>query len=119
MTIKEASERLGIPPSTIRFYERKGLLPDLKRDVTGNRIFEQNSLNWINLLIYLRATGMSITNLQQFTSLAVQGKSTIPQRQALLEEYKLELQRKQEVLTKALAAVNQKLEYYRVYSLIP
>ena len=115
MTIKEASERLEIAPSTIRFYDKKGLLPDLKRDVNGNRIFEQKSLDWINLLIYLRATGMSITSLQQFTNLAIQGESTIPQRQALLEKYKLELQRRQEVLDKAFEAVNRKLEYYRVY----
>jgi MerR family transcriptional regulator, aldehyde-responsive regulator len=115
LSIKEASERLGIPPHTIRFYERKGLLPFLQRDSNGNRMFEQKDLEWINLLMWFRATGMTVADLKQFVQLAVQGESTIPQRQALLERHKLELQKRQLELDKAFEAVNQKLSNYEAY----
>jgi DNA-binding transcriptional MerR regulator len=115
LSIKEASERLGIPPHTIRFYERKGLLPFLQRDSNGNRMFEQKDLEWINLLMWFRATGMTVADLKQFVEFAVQGESIIPQRQALLERHKLELQKRQLELDKAFEAVNKKLSNYEAY----
>ncbi|MEK3757260.1 MULTISPECIES: MerR family DNA-binding transcriptional regulator [unclassified Paenibacillus] len=52
LSIKEASERLGIPPHTIRFYERKGLLPFLQRDPYGTIKIRHYILSkWVNLRI--------------------------------------------------------------------
>lgn len=112
LSIKEASERLGIPSHTIRFYERKGLLPFLQRDPYGNRIFEERDMEWINLMIWFRATGMTVAELEQFVELAVQGDSTIPQRQDLLEKHKQKLQERQRELDRAFEAVNLKLAKY-------
>ncbi|MGD7007312.1 MerR family DNA-binding transcriptional regulator [Metabacillus sp. 84] len=44
-TIKEDSEQLGCPAHTIRFYEKEGLIPYIKKDKNGNRLFEQDSLD--------------------------------------------------------------------------
>jgi DNA-binding transcriptional MerR regulator len=115
LSIKEASQQLGIAPPSIRFYERKGLLPFLKRDDNGNRIFEPRDLEWLNLLIWFRTTGMTVADLQRFVALAVQGEATIPDRQQLLEKHKLELQRRQAELDKAFEAVNRKLDQFKSY----
>lgn len=93
-------------------YEKEGLLPSLKRDEQGNRIFEPDDLNWISLMTCFRSTGMPVAALKQMVELATQGNSTIPQRQAILEAHKQELQRRQGELDRALEAVNLKLARY-------
>ncbi|CAI6085468.1 MerR family transcriptional regulator [Cohnella sp. JJ-181] len=111
-TIKEASERLGCPAHTIRFYEKEGLLPFIKRDLHGNRLFEQDHLDWIRLMTCFRATGMKISLMKQMVNLALDGDATIPQRKAILNQYKEELFRRQHELAEALDAVNNKLAIY-------
>ncbi|WP_405152506.1 MerR family transcriptional regulator [Paenibacillus sp. FSL K6-0108] len=111
-TIKEASERLGCPAHTIRFYEKEGLLPYIKRDKNGNRLFEQDHLDWVRLMTCFRATGMKLSLLKEMVDLALDGDSTIPQRKAILNQYKEDLFRRQNELAEALDAVNNKLSIY-------
>ena len=68
--IKEAAERLGLPAHTIRYYEKEGLLPSLKRDEQGNRVFEPEDLKWIALMTCFRSTGMPVAALKQIVELA-------------------------------------------------
>ncbi|MCG7379773.1 MerR family transcriptional regulator [Paenibacillus sp. ACRSA] len=111
-TIKEASERLGCPAHTIRYYEKEGLLPYIKRDQYGNRLFEQEHLDWINLMTCFRATGMKISLMKQMVNLALDGDSTIPERKMILNHYKEDLFRRQRELAEAIDAVNNKLSIY-------
>lgn len=111
-TIKRASEILGCPAHTIRYYEKEGLLPNIKRDNAGNRLFEEKDLEWINLMTCFRATGMKVADLKKIVDLALQGEETIPQRQALLESHLLEIKKRQLELKKAYEAVNFKLDKY-------
>jgi MerR family transcriptional regulator, aldehyde-responsive regulator len=111
-SIKEVSEKLGIPPHTIRYYEKEGLLPPIQRDSYGNRMFEQKDLDWMDIMMRLRATGMSVELIKQMVNLSTKGHSTIPERKAILEKHKLELQRRQLELDKANEALNKKLLVY-------
>ncbi|MDQ0875637.1 DNA-binding transcriptional MerR regulator [Paenibacillus sp. V4I3] len=111
-SIKEASERLGLPSHTIRFYEKEGLLPFIQRDQHGYRIFEQKDLDWIYLMTCFRTTGMTVTALKQIVDLAIQGESTLQERKEILENHKMELQKRQLELDKAFEAVNHKLTIY-------
>ncbi|MFE4714282.1 MULTISPECIES: MerR family transcriptional regulator [Bacillales] len=111
-TIKEASEKLNCAAHTIRFYDKEGLLPNIRRDDHGNRMFEKRDLDWIRLMTCFRATGMSVADLKQIVDLALQGDETIGQRRAILEAHQEEIKRKQRVLDEAFEAVSQKLEVY-------
>lgn len=111
-TIKEASERLGCPAHKIRYYEKEGLLPYIQRDRHGNRLFEQEHLDWMRLMTCFRATGMKVATLKEMVRLALEGDSTIPERKRMLNEYKKDLQRRQKELTEAFDAVNNKLSIY-------
>ncbi|QQZ59156.1 MerR family transcriptional regulator [Paenibacillus sonchi] len=112
ISIKEASEKLGLPAHTIRYYEKEGLLPFLQRDEYGNRIFEEKDLESISLMNCFRATGLPVAALKQMVDLTLQGDSTIPQRAAILREYKQDLERQQQELDRAFAIVNMKLSKY-------
>lgn len=111
-TIKEASERLGCPAHKIRYYEKEGLLPYIRRDQNGNRLFEEEHLDWMRVMSCFRATGMKVSVLKQMVNLAMEGASTIPLRKAMLTQYKKELHQRQNDLNQALEAVNQKLSIY-------
>ncbi|MCG7382062.1 MerR family transcriptional regulator [Paenibacillus sp. ACRRY] len=111
-TIKEASERLGCPAHKIRYYEKEGLLPYINRDQNGNRLFEEEHLDWMRVMSCFRATGMKVSVLKQMVNLAMEGASTIPLRKAILTQYKKELHQRQNDLNQALEAVNQKLSIY-------
>ncbi|MEC0167524.1 MerR family transcriptional regulator [Paenibacillus graminis] len=112
ISIKEASEKLGLPAHTIRYYEKEGLLPFLQRDGHGNRVFEEKDLESISLMNCFRATGLPVATLKQMVDLTLQGDSAIPQRAAILREYKRDLERQQQELDQAFAIVNMKLSKY-------
>lgn len=59
-----------------------------------------------------RATGMKLSLLKEMVNLALGGDSTIPQRKAILNQYKEDLFRRQNELAEALDAVNNKLSIY-------
>ncbi|WP_240644507.1 MerR family transcriptional regulator [Paenibacillus paeoniae] len=111
-TIKEASEKLNCPAHTIRYYDKEGLLPNIRRDNKGNRLFDKRDLDWIRLMTCFRATGMSIAGIREIVELAMQGEATIAQRRAILEAHQAEIVKKQQVLSEAFEAVSQKLEIY-------
>lgn len=112
LSIKEVSEQLGISAYTIRYYEKEGLLPFLKRNNQGNRIFLDPDVKWLNLMTCFRSTGMPISSLKTMVELALEGDSTVDQRKEILENHKLELERRQKELDKAFHAVNEKLSLY-------
>lgn len=110
--IKKASEILNIPASTIRYYEKKGLLPHLKRTESGIRLFDEEMIDWITLVIYLLKTGMEISVLRKYTELAMEGDSTFHERLNILLKHKLVLEEKEKEIKDAKKALNKKLSAY-------
>ncbi len=84
-TIKDVSKRLGIPASTIRYYEKKGLLPNIRRTKGGIRQFDEETIEWLKLIECLKKTGLSLTKIREFMDMSTQGDATIPQRLALFQ----------------------------------
>ena len=56
-SIGEAAEKCGLSQHTLRWYERIGLLGAIERGGDGRRRFSDRDLDWLSLLIKLRATG--------------------------------------------------------------
>ena len=50
MKIGELAERSGIPASTIRYYEREGLLPKAQRGANGYRVYQASALDRLDLI---------------------------------------------------------------------
>ena len=47
MTISEVSEKYGLTPDTLRYYERIGLIPPVPRTKSGLRDYDEQSCGWI------------------------------------------------------------------------
>ncbi len=78
MRIKEVAEQFGLLPTTLRFYEEKGLIPAVPRDENGVRdygTFEVNGNSGFSPLHAQR--GVSIAMLQEYSRLCRAGDGTI------------------------------------------
>ncbi|NOU99476.1 MerR family transcriptional regulator [Paenibacillus planticolens] len=65
MKIKDVSKLTGLPISTLRFYERKNLIPDtfVKRDVNNYRIYSEEVVEFLNDVKALLSVDFSIEEL--------------------------------------------------------
>ncbi|MEV6924366.1 MerR family transcriptional regulator [Dactylosporangium sp. NPDC051485] len=110
---QEAAERSGFSPETVRYYERIGLLPPVRRTSSGRRVFEELDLKWLALLRCLRDTGMPITEMQAFIDLMRDGAGTRQERQEVLVAHAHRVQDQIERLQLHLGQINAKIDQYR------
>ena len=105
MTISEVSEKYGLTPDTLRYYERIGLIPPVPRTRSGLRDYDESSCNWIEFIKCMRDAGVPIDVLVEYVLLYQQGESTrqkrslmLAEQMRLLDEKIAELQRTREKL---------------------
>ncbi len=85
-TIKEVSRLLNIPATTLRYYDREGLLPFLDRRESGYRSFSEDDVAMLQMIECLKSTGMSIRDIRQYMDWVRQGEATLRERHRLLQE---------------------------------
>lgn len=64
VSIKEVSERFGISPYTIRFYEKERLF-NVPRNDKGIREFDDESIDTIKAIVHYRNVGMSLEDIRK------------------------------------------------------
>jgi DNA-binding transcriptional MerR regulator len=112
LRIGEMASRTGRSIHTIRWYETQGLIPDVIRDRGGRRVYSEYHVRWLDLMERLRCTGMSITQMRQYTTLAKQGDAMLAQRRALLAGHQVRVRENIIRWTEALALIDAKIEFY-------
>ena len=112
MTIAQVSKRFDISPDTLRYYERVGLIPPVPRTQSGIRDYDEASCGWIKLMKCLRAAGVQIDALVEYTALAQQGDQTQAQRKAILVEQRAQLEARIREMQSSLELLNKKIEHY-------
>src|SRR5262245_55750039 len=113
LTVKEASEFTGLTAHTLRYYERIGLIEPVARNVGGHRRYAQNDLEHLIFLHCLRDSGMSIQGMQQYATLASQGRVTLDSRLDLLEAHRHEVQARIHELEDKLGIIQAKIKRFR------
>ena len=111
-TIHEVCEKTGLSEHTLRYYEKEGLLPAIGRSAGGNRRYEEEDLERLELIICLKNTGMSLSGISHFAELASEGDSTLRERCALLEAQRDHLLSLMEQMQRHLDKVSCKLDCY-------
>lgn len=81
----EASTALNVTPKVVRGLCSSGLIPYVKRDRLGHRVFTEDQLNHARVILGLRQAGLKKAELRRYTNLVRQGDSTLAERKALLE----------------------------------
>ena len=96
-TIKQMAEMFGVTEHTLRFYTDQGLLP-CKRDGGNRRVFDEESVNWMQGIQCLKGCGASLEDIQEYCRLC------------LLEENEENLRLRYEIIRKQRTAAYQRLE---------
>lgn len=110
--MKETCEQVGMSYETLKFYCNKGLIPNVKRDKNNYRIFDDNNINWIKSLFCLKKCGMSIEEMKKYLDLCLQGQSSIPERKAMLNKKKKDLELKKKEIEDSLSFIDWKQNFY-------
>ena len=85
-TVGEMAKLLNIPGSTLRYYDKEGLLPFVERSSGGIRMFQEKDYEWLKVISCLKKAGMSLKDIREYINLAMQGDDTIDERLALFRE---------------------------------
>ena len=112
LLIGRLAERTGRSIHTIRWYEAQGLVPGVARDAGGRRIYTEGHVGWLQLMERLRKTGMSIAEMRRYTALVKQGRTTLKERQHMLQAHRERVQRTIEEWNEALALLDDKIDFY-------
>lgn len=112
MTIKEASERTGVSVDNLRYYERIGLIPEVPRNSSGIRDYDDLTLCLIDFIVKLKQSGMKLDSIREYMQLAMQGEETRNIRKEILIETKHELEAKLTEFRECFDVINHKIENY-------
>lgn len=114
LTIKEVSEKYGIPADTLRYYERIGVIPPVTRTAGGIRDYCENDISWVENAKCMRAAGLPIEALIEYQKLYSQGDSTFQARLDLLSEQRELLEAQKQQLEETLSRLNYKISKYEI-----
>ncbi len=112
MTIKQVSEKYNISQDTLRYYERIGIIPPVRRTSGGIRDYSDEDLSWVGLVICMRNAGMPINALTKYVKLCIKGDSTIPARLDLLRSQREKLLDQRSKINDTIDRLNYKIERY-------
>ena len=107
MTIAEVSEKYGISPDTLRYYEKEGLLPPVKRTAGGIRDYGESDCGWVEFIKCMRSAGLPVEVLAEYVALFMQGDHTAERRKGILIEQRGKIREKIE----ELKTVEKRLDY--------
>ncbi|MBQ9594328.1 MAG: MerR family transcriptional regulator, partial [Synergistaceae bacterium] len=101
----------GLPASTLRYYDKQGLLPNLKRDGNNIRIFTDDDYASLRLIDCLKRSGLSIKDIKKFIDMA--GKEeALTGRLEIFRKRREILRKELEDLKGVLDVIEYKCWYY-------
>jgi DNA-binding transcriptional MerR regulator len=112
LRIGELAARTGRSVHAIRWYEAQGLVPGVARDDAGRRVYGELHVGWLDLMERLRATGMSIAEMREYTALVMQGSRSLRERRDLLAAHRERVNATIAEWKRALTLVETKIDFY-------
>lgn len=113
-TIGEMAKRLSVAPSTLRYYDKEGLLPFVERSDGGIRMFKDEDYEWLMIIKCLKKTGMPLCDIREFVMMAMEGDNTIESRLALINKQKESIEQRLDELSSIHRVLAFKKWYYEV-----
>lgn len=111
-TIKQAAEIMNVTPTTLRYYDKQGLLPFMERKESGYRIFSEDDIAMLRVIECLKKSGMPIKDIRQFSKWVQMGDDSLQERYEMFLERKRTVEAQMAELQKTLDFINHKCWYY-------
>jgi MerR family transcriptional regulator, aldehyde-responsive regulator len=110
LTIQEVARRSGLAESTLRYYEKIGLIAPIERDRSSkHRQHSPTTAEAIEILACLRATGMGIADMRSYLDNMKRGKNAAGDQRALFEHHRDRVKEQIEILQKQQAYLDAKV----------
>ena len=74
--VGEVAERAGVNVETLRYYERRGLLPTPERTPSGHRRYDEETVRFLGAIKQAQAVGFTLAEIADYLRAA--GRSTAP-----------------------------------------
>ena len=111
MTISEIAEKSSISITTLRYYEKIGLIPTVPRNSRGIRDYDDSFLVWLELIQQLKVIGMQLDAIQKYVGLILYGTASIDVRRELVRAANDRLRRRIVETQQAIEQADKFLEY--------
>ena len=111
-TVGEMAKLLGVPASTLRYYDQQGLLPFVERTDGGNRMFQDADIEWLQVIGCMKKAGMSIKDIRTYIEMALRGDDTIELRLEMFRRQRDVMKKRIAQMQRALEMVEYKCWYY-------
>ncbi|MFV6026694.1 MerR family transcriptional regulator [Streptomyces sp. NPDC056264] len=111
--IGEVAERTGLSGHALRFYEREGLLVGpVQRTSGGRRRYTSSDVEWLEICVRLRESGMPLADLQRFAELVRHGPGNEAERLRLLDAHRRRVDAQIQALKECRSVIAWKVDVY-------
>lgn len=111
-TIGEAAARFHIPESTLRYYEKQGLLPHIERDEAGRRLYSEGHMALLGTVICLKNTHMPLSQIKQYVDWILEGDATLALRLSMMRAHKQAVLEEISLMTQSIGEIDFKIDRY-------
>lgn len=111
-TIGQIAKMTDFTADTLRYYDRMGLLPFVKKDSRGIRYFSEQDLDKLATIQFMKETGASIKEIKDMVELIVMGDASINERLDHYLSYKVKLEEQMKEIQANIEKVDWKIDYY-------
>ena len=111
-SIGQAAEKMGLTAHTLRYYDKEGHLPFVRKTSSGLRVFSDADLEWLAIVECLKGTGLQIKDIKQYIDWCQEGNATLQQRLDVFKRQKEKLKKEMEKLQQHMEKINFKIAYY-------
>lgn len=113
-SIKEVAALVGLPPSTLRYYEDVSVIPAIARDPSsGHRIYTEGDLELLTWVACLSASGMSIADMREYVRSGLGAERDVAEFISLLQQQDARLQEEAQIIELRREFLRTKIAYWR------
>ena len=111
-SIKQFAEKIGVTVSTLRYYDKEGLLPFVDKKENGTRVFKEKDFEGLAIITCMKKSGLTIKDIKKYMDLCTEGDNTLKERMEIFLERKKIVQKQIEELNNIMETIDHKIWYY-------
>lgn len=107
LSIREASDILGVSTHTLRYYEKVGLIDAKRRGRT--RYYDDEDISWLQYIKALKDIGFSLEEIRSYAKLKLEDTATLRERRELLSVQREKIDRQIQFLKITRETIDEKI----------
>lgn len=111
-SIGAVAKKTGLTTHTLRYYEKEGLLPYVKKNSAGQRAFSDTDLGWLSMIECLKETGMPLKGIKQYIDWDKEGNKTLKERLEMFQSHKKHVEEQIKKYQTYMQKIDYKIRLY-------